>query len=140
MSGPLSLVYPVLAQVLWTFVVYIHLGVRRRRALVSRTTRPRDIALTDEAWPQDARQVSNNLRNQFESPVIFYVLCGVATYVGATDLLMAALAWIYVMFRVIHTYVHTTSNRVPVRGLVFAIGIIPVSLMWIIIVIRLLVA
>ena len=44
----------------------------------------RDIALSNEAWPDDLKKVANNMHNQFETPVLFYVLCGVATYVGAT--------------------------------------------------------
>ncbi len=140
MSGPLALVYPVLAQVLWTFVVFGILGLQRYRAISSRRTNPRDIALTDEAWTEDAKKASNNLRNQFETPVIFYALCGVATYAGVTAVGIAILAWLYVATRVVHTIVHTTSNFLPVRTLVFALGVTALGLMWIVIVLRLLAA
>jgi hypothetical protein len=140
MSGSLSLVYPVLAQIFWTFVVFILLGVRRSHALRSRMNRPQDLALSDDAWPEDARKTSNNVRNQFETPVIFYALCGVATYLNVTPLGMTILAWIYVATRVVHTYVHTTFNVVPVRGLIFAIGMTALVVMWVVIVLRLLAA
>src|SRR5262245_42520775 len=109
MSGPLALVYPVLALIFWTFVVFVLLGVRRYQAVSSRQTRLRDVRLSGDAWPDAEKKVSNNIRNLFETPVIFYALCGVATYVGVMALGMTILAWIYVASRVVHTLVHTTS-------------------------------
>ena len=140
MSGPLALVYPVLALVLWTFVVYILLGLRRYQALKSRRTRARDVALSGNAWPDDERKVANNLRNQSESPILFYVLCGVATYVGFTPFGMTILAWLYVATRVVHTTIHATSNNLSLRALVFSVGLTVLLVMWIVIVLRLMAA
>jgi hypothetical protein len=140
MSGPLALVYPVLALVLWTFIVYILLGVRRYQALKSRRTRARDVALNGNAWPDDERKVANNLRNQSESPILFYVLCGVATYVGLTPFGMTILAWLYVATRVVHTTIHATSNNLSLRALVFSVGLTVLLVMWIVIVLRLMAA
>ncbi len=139
MSGPLSLVYPVLAQVLLTFIVYIRLGQVRYRALRRRAVGP-DAVLSDQAWPDYARKVSNNLRNQFESPVLFYVLCGVATFVAATHVLMAALAWVYVIVRFVHFVIHTTTNHYPHRAFVFSISLAILVVMWVLIVLHLLTA
>jgi hypothetical protein len=140
MTGPLALVYPVLAQVFLTFVVYIFLGVRRYQAIKSRKTRPRDIALSGDAWPDAEKKVANNLRNQSEAPVVFYVLCGVATYLGITPFGMTILAWIFVLSRVVHTAVHATSNVLWLRALVFAVGLTVLVIMWFVIVLRLLAA
>ena len=137
MTGSLALVYPVLAQVFWTFIVFILLGVRRYEALRSRKTRARDVTLSGDAWPDEEKKVANNLRNQFETPVIFYVLCGVATYVGVTAYGMTILAWIYVASRVVHTAIHVTSNKLSQRALVYSVGLIALFLMWIVIVLRL---
>jgi hypothetical protein len=140
MSGSLALVYPVLAQILWTFVVFILLGVRRYGALSSRRTRARDVALSGDAWPDDEKKVANNLRNQFETPVLFYALCGVATFVGVIPFGMTILAWIYVASRVVHTMIHATSNNLSQRALVYSIGLAALVVMWIVIVLRLLAA
>lgn len=140
MSGPLALVYPVLAQVLLTFVVYILLGVQRYRALTSRRTRVRDIALSGDAWPDDEKKVANNLRNQYEAPILFFVLCGVATYVQATQFSMVTLAWLFVASRVVHTIIHTTTNNVSMRALAFAVGLTILVVMWIVVMFRLLAA
>lgn len=136
MSGSLNLVYPVLAQVLLTFVLILWNGKMRISAVRSRRVRMRDIALSNEAWPVDLKKVENNMHNQYETPVLFYVLCGVATYVGATGVGMTALAWVYVAARVAHTAIHTTTNNVLHRLAMFLAGLLILMLMWLVIFIR----
>jgi hypothetical protein len=137
MSGPLALVYPVLAQVFLTFVLMVWTGRLRTAAVRSRRVRLSAIALSGDAWPDDVKKISNNMHNQFETPVLFYVLCGVATYLAVTGMLMTALAWLYVITRVIHTAIHVTTNRVQHRFAVFVVGFLVLVAMWVVIVARL---
>ena len=136
----MSLVFPLLAQILLTLVLIGRLGMMRVAVHRARQVRFGDVALSDEAYPEDIRRAGNNFRNQFETPVIFYVLCGVAIYVGATGLVMTLLAWLFVASRVAHSLIHLTYNRVPQRFLPFLGGVIVLALMWIFIVARLVVA
>jgi hypothetical protein len=137
MSGPLALVYPVLAQVLLTFVLMVWTAQVRTAALRARRVRVPAIALSGEAWPDDVKKVSNNMHNQFETPILFYVLCGVATYISVTGVLMAVLAWLYVASRVVHTVIHVTSNRLRQRFAAFLVGVVALIAMWVVIVARL---
>jgi hypothetical protein len=137
MSGPLSLVYPAMALVLWTLVLVTWNGLSRVGAIRARRVRIEEIALSADAYPEDVRKVSNNMHNQFETPILFYVLCGVATFVGATDFLMALLAWVYVATRILHTAIHTTTNNVQQRFFVFLIGVVVLIVIWVAIVLRL---
>lgn len=138
MSGGLALVYPVLAQVLLTLVVLIRLGATRAAAFRSRAVRVRDMKSTDADWPAPAARASANFRNQFETPVLFYVLCGAATYLGATGFAMALFAWLYVASRVAHALIHTTYNKVEHRFSVFLVGILALVVMWVLVTARLL--
>jgi len=138
MNGPLALVYPVLAQVFLTFVLLVWTGRVRTAAVRARRVRVSAIALSGDAWPDDVKQIYNNMHNQFETPVLFYVLCGVATYIAATGVLMTALAWLYVITRVVHTTIHVTTNRVQHRFAVFVVGVVALVAMWVVIVARLL--
>jgi hypothetical protein len=132
-------IYPVLAQVLLTLVLMLWTGQVRIRALRERTVRMREIALAGEAWPDSVKKVSNNMHNQFETPLLFYVLCGVATYVGATGIVMILLAWAYVASRLAHTAIHVTSNYVPHRFFAFTAGLAILVLMWLVVAARLVV-
>ena len=84
--------------------------------------------------------IANNMHNQFETPILFYVLCGIATYIAATDFVMVVLAWLYVVTRVLHTAVHVTTNRLRQRLAIFAIGVAILFAMWVLVVLRLLAA
>jgi hypothetical protein len=109
----------------------------RRAALVDRAVHPRDIALGQPNWPDKATQVGNCFRNQFETPVLFYVVIVLALITRQADILFVLLAWVFVILRYVHAFVHTTSNRVPRRGLVYAASSLVLMGMWLELVLRL---
>jgi hypothetical protein len=103
-------------------VILLVMGFFRRKALYQREVKIRDIALSGEAWPDRAKQAANNFANQFETPVLFYVLVLMAIHVGATGWLMTALAWAFVATRLVHSLVHITSNDLRFRSGIFFVG------------------
>lgn len=119
----MNLIYPALAQILWSFVVLAIMLRARMAAIRSRAVRPRDIAVASEAWPAGARAAANNFSNQFETPVLFFALIAVAIFIGSTGWLMTLLAWIFVASRVVQTLIHTGANNVLIRLRVFAVGV-----------------
>ena len=46
------------------------------------------------------------------------------------------LAWIFVVTRLLHAYVHVTSNNLRMRGLWFGIGAFVLFVMWIVFIVR----
>ncbi len=137
MSGPLALLYPVLAQVLLTIILLFWTARARIAALRAGRVRVPDVALSVEPWPDDVRKVSNNFHNQFETPVLFYVLCGAATFLGASGIGMTLLAWAYVATRLVHSMIHVTTNRVRHRFVIFSVGVAVLIAMWVLVVARL---
>ena len=63
--------------------------------------------------------------------MLFYVICGVASYIGAVGAIMSVLAWAYVITRVIHVYIHTGSNNLRRRFSVFLVGFLILLAMFI---------
>ena len=126
-----------MAQVLLTLLLMLWMGRVRVRTLQAQRVHIRDIALSGEAWPEDVRKISNNVHNQFETPILFYVLCGAATYLGATGILIACLAWAYIATRLVHTFIHVTTNRVQHRFYAFAAGVAVLVAMWLVLCARL---
>jgi hypothetical protein len=86
-------------------------------------------ALHDDAWPDSVIKINNNIRNQFEVPVLFYVLTLLLWQLGDTGLLALSLAWSFVASRVVHAWIHTRSNYVPARRRVFMFGVLVVLAM-----------
>ena len=122
---------PVLVQVLITITGFLLLGVRKTRAVKSGQVDMDKTALDNDAWPDYVLMVSNNIRNQFQVPVLFYVLCFLLYSIDAVSTTVLYLAWAFVISRAIHAYIHMSSNFVPARFSVFTIGVIIVIAMFV---------
>ena len=120
---------PALAQILLTILVYGALAVAKSRALKSGVVDTVRRGLHDDAWPDNVLQINNNIRNQFEVPVLFYVLTIILWQLHVTGVLAQSLAWLFVTSRYVHAYIHTGSNDVPVRRRVFMVGCVVVLAM-----------
>jgi hypothetical protein len=126
----MRLIYPVLAQIFWTFIVIVLAGRIRLASLRAREVTIGAVALGNNAWPDRVKAYGNNMNNQFETPVLFFVLTGIAIFIGATGWGMTALAWGFVASRVIHTLIHTGGNNVPRRFQAFVAGVFILMAMW----------
>ncbi|HLL29310.1 MAG TPA: MAPEG family protein [Xanthobacteraceae bacterium] len=122
---------PLFFQVLLVFGLMIWMAMARQRALQRGDVHSRDIALRQPAWPLKAMQVANCFANQFELPVLFYVVTILALITRQFDFLFLVLSWIFVLLRYVHAFIHTTSNRVSRRGLVYILGAIVLFALWI---------
>jgi hypothetical protein len=116
------------------------LGMMYWRTLTLRRgeTRFRDIALREPNWPVRATQFAYAFSNQFELPVLFYVLTILSIVTHHADLVFVVLAWIFVIFRVLQALVHVTSNNVRLRGTYYGLGALVLVIMWIIFIVRIL--
>ena len=115
---------PLLAQMLLTVGMLGLLAVRKARAVRLKTVNLKQAALDHSAWPDDVVKVSNNIANQFESPVLFYVACLALFQLNAVSAGVLVLAWLYVATRLVHGLVHVRSNYVPIRLRAFAAGVL----------------
>ena len=131
---------PVFVQVALTFALLIWMASARTASVSSGETKMRDIALRQPAWPARPTQISNSYDSQFQLPLLFYVLVILAWVTRQADLVFVVMAWIFVLARLAHVYIHTTSNHVPTRFRVFAVGMLVLLLMWIIFAVRILIA
>jgi hypothetical protein len=121
--------WPVLAQVFLTLTMFILLGVRKSKAVKAGDVNRKQAALNNRVWPEDVLKVSNNIANQFEVPVLFYVLCLVLYSINAAGVVAIVLAWMFALSRFAHAYVHVGSNYVPMRFRLFLVGCLVVNTM-----------
>ncbi|AXK83935.1 MAPEG family protein [Pseudolabrys taiwanensis] len=128
---------PLFVEVLLTFGLLIWLVVRRSNDL-NGGVRPAEIALGQPNWPARTLQVGNSYASQFELPVLFYVLTILSIITRHADIIFVVLAWVFVLLRLAHAYVHTTGNNVRVRGSLFAVGMLVLLIMWVIFIVRIL--
>ena len=107
---------PVSVLALWTLLVLAMTGARRIRAAQSGRIPRNAFRLGESAEvPPDIAVVNRNFMNLLEAPVLFYVVC-ISLYVTRqVNTAMVALAWVYVLLRVVHSFIHLTSNRIVHR-------------------------
>ena len=122
---------PVFIQVGLTFFLLLWMAGARRGALVRGETKMRDVALRQPNWPDRPTQIANCFANQFEIPVLFYVLIAIALPLRKTDLVMVMLAWVFVVTRFAHAGIFVTSNDMRTRSLAWFAGALVVLAMWI---------
>ena len=113
---------PVIIQVALTLWLYIYLAIAKSRAVKLGEVDEDRRALHDDAWPDSVLQINNCIRNQFEVPLLFYVLIGILWSIGGANIYVHVAAWVFVLSRIGHAFIHTGSNYVPIRRKYFMAG------------------
>ena len=135
MSIP-TILAPLFVQVLLTFAVMLGMMVCRTTGLQRGEVRLESIAMREPNWPRQATLFANCFGNQFELPVLFYVLTILAIMTKHADLLFVLLAWVFVALRVLQALIHVTSNDVRFRGGFYGVGAIVLLVMWLIFIVK----
>lgn len=123
---------PVLALVALTFVVMGVLYYRRISQMKRERIHPQAVAssaqsaaLLTDSGPAD------NFRNLFELPVLFYVAVVVAATTAQVTTTTLALAWAFVLARIVHSAIHCTYNKVMHRFKAYLAGGAILLLLWV---------
>jgi len=122
---------PLFVQVGLTFALLLWMASARTRALTSGETKMRDIALRQPNWPARATAIGNCFANQFEVPLLFYVLIALALPLRHADLFIVAMSWVFVVTRFLHAGIFLTSSDVRTRSLAWFAGALVVLAMWV---------
>ena len=133
-----AILLPLFVEVVLTFVLLFCLAPMRTRDFGSGAVRPQDVALREPKWPKRTMQFAFSFSNQFELPVLFYVLTILEYITHLAGIVFVVLAWIFVIFRILHAFVHVTSNIVRLRGALFAISAVVLAIMWVIYIVQVL--
>jgi hypothetical protein len=129
MSDPIWL--PCGAMVGVTALVWLKLYFDRFAEMRAKRIAPQSLATARAAARELERtQASDNFRNLFEVPVLFYLFCVVLVLDGGSSAGFVAAAWLYVGLRVIHSLIHVTYNRVAHRFLAYVASTVLLFGMW----------
>ncbi|NQV86604.1 MAG: MAPEG family protein [Woeseiaceae bacterium] len=114
MSGN-AIFLPMLSTMTLTAVVWFYMygkripAMRRAGVSVQTYTTPDKIS---EYLPEEVNFSANNFKNLFEVPTLYYGLCLYLFVSGNVDTTYVAAAWLFFLFRAMHSLVHCTSNIV----------------------------
>lgn len=130
-SDAVALFWPLLAMVGVTFLVWCRLYHLRLGEMKRRRIHPQALASSASAAAQliDTR-ASDNFRNLYELPVLFYAGVIVAMQWGAGSAALLALAWAFVALRALHSLIHCTFNQVMSRFIAYALATLSLWAFW----------
>jgi len=112
-----SIFAPFFGMILLTLIVWVYMYARRIPFIQKSRLRPEQLTPLELARvsPPAVSNPSDNLKNLFEMPAVFYALVLYLYVTGGVDATYVAAAWVFVAFRALHSLVHCTVNIVILR-------------------------
>ena len=108
---------PFFATLFLTFIVWVYMYIRRISFLKTSKVQPTELtpSVLAQISPPSVSNPSDNLKNLFEIPVLFYALILYIYVTKQVDTIYVNAAWIFVVFRTLHSVVHCTFNYIMLR-------------------------
>lgn len=116
---------PFVAMLLLTGLVWAYMYVRRLSFILGNNVNPQSLATPEQlatVIPARISGPSNNLKNLFELPVVFYALCIVLLFTGKVDSIHLYSAWAFVLLRALHSVIHCFINFVSLRFVAYLLS------------------
>jgi hypothetical protein len=129
-----DLALPMLGMMVLTLLVWLYMFVQRvgfaqsNKLDIEQFKTPADV---QALVPADVSGASNNFKNLFELPVIFYAVCLYLTVTMQVDSVYTNCAWAFLVLRCLHSLIHCSYNRVAHR---FGIYLLSSIVLWVMVV------
>ena len=119
-----SIFAPMFGMFVLTFIVWVYMYSRRIPFIQSNNFTPEQLAGGEftKLSPPYVVNPSDNLKNLFEMPVLFYAMCIYLYVTQQVDGIYLTAAWLFLTFRVFHSIMHCGANIVIVRFALYAIS------------------
>jgi len=120
-----ALISPVIALVVWTFVIWFWMYFTRIPAILKSRmvldgNAPRGEQMAQ--LPAKVRWKADNYNHLLEQPILFYATSLSLVLLGDNSALTLNLAWAYVALRIVHSLVQCLINHIPTRFAVFFVS------------------
>lgn len=122
-----SIFLPFFGMMLLSMSVWIYMYYRRLSYIARQRIDPQSLATSSEVSgliPARISTPSENLINLFELPVMFYAVCLYLYMTHLVDTGYLVLAYCFLAFRVAHSVIHCTYNKVTHRFYVYMLAAI----------------
>lgn len=132
MTTNLSLIFPMFAMVILTAVVLIVSFRARVQAVRNQQIKISYFrTFSDGQPPEQVLKTTRHFSNLFEVPTLFYAACITGMVIPVLSELFLICAWLYVVARLFHAYIHIGANRIRPRMIAYALSWTVLLVMWI---------
>lgn len=125
-----AILLPVFGMVLLTFVVWLQMYVVRLNEARKNKIAIDDLTPFNPNLPRAFITSGDNLRNLFELPVLFYLAAVLLLILHLDDAIHVWLGSAFFALRCVHSFIHTTYNRVTHRFVVYFLSSLILWVMW----------
>jgi hypothetical protein len=129
-----ALSIPLLGMLTLTMLVWMFMFVKRMSYITANKIDAADMKTPEQVQnliPDEVGASSNNLKNLFELPVVFYAVCLYLVVAVQVDQIHYYCAWTFLVFRIVHSIIHCSYNQVMHR---FAAYLISAVALWVMVV------
>ena len=119
-----SIFRPFVATMILTMVVWAYMYGRRLPFIFSSRLDPKQMTPLELARlsPPQVSNPSDNLKNLFELPTVFYAVILYLYATNQVDAVYVGTAWGFFVFRTMHSAVHCSFNYIPLRFVLYVIS------------------
>ncbi len=131
--------YPCFALLVLSTFVLVRMFIARVQALRKGLVDVKHFKTYDyhgKNHPVLMTQASRNFSNLFEVPTLFYMVCLFALVTQKVDGTFLGLAWLYVLFRYLHSAVHLTTNKIVPRMSTYGLSWLVLIIMGVLLALR----
>jgi len=132
----LAIFHPVCALVTLTAIVWFRMYYVRFSEMKKAGLSAKDMHPSNRNLPKAIIFSGDNFRNLCEAPVLFYIACVLIYLLGMTHTVFVSLAWVYVLLRYIHSYIHTTYNKISHRFVIYFTSTLLLWFIWLLIIMK----
>lgn len=125
MSPAGQMLLPLFLHFGWVVILYALLTWARKVTVRRGEAADADFARADGDAPMSAR-IQRNLANQFEAPIFAWVGALLLIMTGHVTIWDTAAAWVFLIGRLVHSWVQCRGDNVALRGQVFVVNFLGV--------------
>ena len=129
--SPELIIWPMILLALATILIYVPMVKARFRSVKEGKTKAH-VYKNNQGEPEESLRFSNAIRNQYESPTLFYAVCLAAYVTNNVSGVMIGLAYAFAVAKLLHVFVHITSNRLRHRFKIFGLSLAILFVMWLV--------
>lgn len=125
-----SIIYPVFALVLLTFIVWLKMYYVRFSTMKKQGITASEMNASNRNLPKEIIFSGDNFRNLCQMPILFYAGIIFIVVLGVSDIVFLTLAWLFVALRIVHSFIHTTYNKISHRFLAYFFSSLVLWVLW----------
>jgi hypothetical protein len=128
-----AILWPTFTLVALVFAVVMTMAAKRFAYMKTTPPRRENFATSaaQRAYFAPIDSPASNLANLFEMPVLFFALVPLLLVFRHADHIQVGLAWVFVVLRAAHSFVHIREGRALFRFRAYLASCVVLSAMWI---------